>query len=113
MAEALLNAQAGGRAYGRSAGSRPAKSVHPEVVDVMREVDIDLSGAQPKSTADAIFDGVDIVVTMGCGDECPYVPGAQVVDWDITDPAGRPLDEVRAIRDDIAGRVDALLASLN
>ncbi len=113
MAEALFNLKADGRARGRSAGSRPAKAVHPEVVDVMRELDVDLSRAQPKSTADSVLDGIDVVVTMGCGDECPYVPGAQVVDWDITDPAGRPVEEVRAIRDDIASRVDALLATLH
>jgi len=113
MAEALFNAKAGGRGRGRSAGSRPAKAVHPEVVSVMRELDIDLSHVQPKSTAEAVLDGIDVVVTMGCGDECPYVPGAQVVDWDIDDPAGQPLTEVRAIRDDIASRVDALLVSLD
>jgi arsenate reductase len=112
MAEALLNARADGRAYGRSAGSRPAKAVHPEVVEAMAELKIDLSRAQPKSAADAILDGVDVVVTMGCGDECPYVPGAHVVDWDISDPAGRPIEEIRAIRDDIASRVDVLLTSL-
>ena len=112
MAEALLRLKADGRAVARSAGSRPAPHVHPEVVEVMRELDVDLSQVRPKSLDDADLDGVGIVVTMGCGDECPVVPGARVIDWDITDPSGRPADEVRQIRDEIAARVERLLATL-
>jgi arsenate reductase len=79
----------------------------------MRELDIDLANAVPKSVDSQPHDGVDVVVTMGCGDECPFIPGARVVDWEITDPAGRPDDEVRAIRDELAARVTALLAELS
>jgi arsenate reductase (thioredoxin) len=111
MAEALLNSKAAGLAVARSAGSRPADAVHPEVVEVMRELNVDLSDRQPQSLGPEVVDGVDVVVTMGCGDECPYIPGAVVVDWEIDDPAGRTLDEVRAIRDDIGSRIDELLGA--
>ena len=112
MAEALFNAKAGGRALARSAGSRPASSVHPEVVEVMHELGVDLADVRPKSVDDVVSEGADVVVTMGCGDECPFIPGARVIDWEISDPAGRPIEEVRAIRDDIAARVEKLLVEL-
>jgi len=109
MAEALFNAQAAGRAHGRSAGSRPADAVHPEVIEIMRELGIDLADRRPRALDDEVVQGIDVVVTMGCGDECPYIPGAHILDWEIDDPAGRSPDEVRAIRDDIASRVGELL----
>jgi protein-tyrosine-phosphatase len=112
MAESLFNQRAQGRAVSRSGGSRPAATVHPTVVEVMREVGVDLSNVTPKSVQDATRDDADVVVTMGCGDDCPVIPGARVIDWELDDPAGRPLDDVRAIRDEIGRRVDALLAEL-
>ena len=96
----------------RSAGTQPAERVHPEVVEVMREVGIELADAQPHRLERADAEWADVVVTMGCGDECPYIPGRRYVDWELQDPAGRPLAEVRALRDEIARRVDVLLAEL-
>jgi protein-tyrosine-phosphatase len=87
--------------------------VHPEVVEAMRELGIDISGRRPRKLTLALARQADVVVTMGCGDECPVVPGALRFDWDLPDPSGRPLDEVRATRDEIAGRVDALLRDLD
>ena len=92
-----------------SAGTSPAARVHPEVIAVMREVGIDLSTAVPQKLTEALACGADLLVTMGCGDECPYVPGLRVEDWPLEDPKGKPLDRVREIRDDIRGRVEALL----
>jgi arsenate reductase (thioredoxin) len=96
----------------RSAGTRPAGSVHPEVVEVMREAGFDLSAATPRRLEAADAEWADVVVTMGCGDECPYFPGKRYVDWELEDPAGRPLEEVRTLRDEIARRVDALADGL-
>ena len=110
MAEALFRLAAGGRHEARSAGSRPAAHVHPPVVDVMRELGVDLAARQPHRLDDADMRWADLVVTMGCGDECPYIPGTRYVDWELDDPAGRPADEVRAIRDEIGRRVHALVA---
>jgi arsenate reductase len=105
IAQALYERR-GGEA--RSAGTRPAKTIHPEVVAALREVGVDVSGRQPKrlERADAVW--ADVVVTMGCGDECPYVPGKRYVDWDLPDPAGQELESVRAIRD----RIERLVAEL-
>jgi arsenate reductase len=111
MAEAYFRRADSGH-EARSAGTRPAEWVHPEVVDVMREVGVELSGRKPRRLEQADAEWADVVVTMGCGDECPVVPGKRYVDWELEDPAGRPLDEVRAIRDEIARRVDALLQQL-
>jgi arsenate reductase len=105
MAQALYERR-GGEA--RSAGTRPAEAVHPEVVEAMREVGIDLAGRKPKGLERADAEWADVVVTMGCGDECPYVPGKRYVDWDLPDPAGRDVDGVRAIRDEIERLVTAL-----
>jgi len=113
MSEALFAREAGTRHEARSAGTTPAERVHPEVVEVMREVGIDLSGRTPVKLTRELAEQADVVVTMGCGDECPYVPGTRYVDWELEDPKGRPLDEVRATRDDIARRVDALLDELD
>jgi len=96
----------------RSAGTRPAEHVHPEVVDVLREVGIDMTGVQPRRLERADAEWADVVVTMGCGEECPYVPGTRYVDWELDDPAGRSVEEVRATRDEIDRRLDALLAEL-
>jgi arsenate reductase (thioredoxin) len=92
-----------------SAGTSPSRRVHPEVVDVMREAGIDLSAATPQKLTEALAGGADLLVTMGCGDECPYVPGLRVEDWPLEDPKGRPLDRVREIRDEIRTRVQTLL----
>jgi arsenate reductase len=112
MAEALFVRAAGGRYGARSAGSRPATRVHPEVVEAMREAGTDLGGRVPHLLDDADVRWAEVVVTMGCGDECPFLPGKRYVDWELDDPAGRPVEEVRRIRDEIGRRVDALLAEL-
>jgi arsenate reductase len=108
MAEALY-ARAGGE--GRSAGTAPAERVHPEVVEAMREVGIDLADRTPHRLESADAEWADVVVTMGCGDACPVLPGKRYVDWELDDPAGKPLDEVRAIRDEIAALVNDLVRS--
>jgi arsenate reductase len=105
IAEALFD-HAGGN--GRSAGTAPAARVHPEVVEVMREIGVDLEGRTPHRLDDSDVEWADVVVTMGCGDACPVLPGKRYVDWELPDPAGRPLDEVRAIREEIRRRVDEL-----
>jgi arsenate reductase len=113
MSAALFERAAGGRHRALSAGTAPAERVHQEVVAVMRELGIDVAARVPRRLTRDLAEEADVVVTMGCGDECPYVPGKRYVDWDLEDPAGRPLDEVRATRDDIARRVAALLADLD
>jgi arsenate reductase (thioredoxin) len=112
MAEALMHRASDGRIEARSAGSDPADAVHPEVAQALAELGIDVLHNEPKGLTSDVIDGVDVVVTMGCGDACPVIPGARVIDWDLQDPAGRPLDEVRAIRDDIARRVEKLAGEL-
>jgi arsenate reductase len=112
MAQALFARAAHDRLQARSAGSRPAEHVHPEVAEVMADLGINMAGREPHRLDQADMEWADLVVTMGCGDECPYIPGKRYIDWDLDDPAGRPLDEVRRIRDDIARRVDALIAEL-
>jgi protein-tyrosine-phosphatase len=112
MSAALFERAAGGRHRALSAGTTPADRVHPEVVRVMGELGVDLSGRAPRRLTPELAEQADVVVTMGCGDECPYIPGKRYVDWDLPDPKGRPIDAVRAIRDDIAARVDALAAEL-
>jgi arsenate reductase (thioredoxin) len=113
MSQALFERAAAGRHTSLSAGTTPAEGVHPEVITVMQELGIDLSDRRPQLLKRELAEQADIVVTMGCGDECPYIPGKRYIDWDLPDPRGRPLDEVRAIRDDIAHRIDELLASLS
>jgi arsenate reductase (thioredoxin) len=112
MSRALFDRAAGGRHESESAGTTPGERVHPEVVEVMRELEVDLSAARPRPLTPELAEWADVVVTMGCGDECPYLPGKRYLDWDLPDPKGRPVAEVRAIRDDIAARVTALLAEL-
>ncbi len=112
MAEALFAQAAGRRHAARSAGTRPAAEVHPEVIDVMAELGFDLSGRVPRQLVQEDAEWADVVVTMGCGDACPYVPGTRYVDWELPDPAGKDLDDVRSIREEIARRVDVLLTEL-
>jgi arsenate reductase len=111
MAHALFERAASGH-EARSAGSRPAGRVHPEVVEAMRELDVDLSDRTPHPLDRDDMEWADVVVTMGCGDECPYIPGKRYVDWELEDPAGQPLPEVRRIREDIQRRVVDLAAEL-
>ena len=92
-----------------SAGTSPAERVHPEVVDVMKEVGIDLSSARPRKLTEELARDADLLVTMGCGDQCPYVPGLEIEDWPLEDPKGQPVERVREIRDEIRQRVEALL----
>jgi arsenate reductase (thioredoxin) len=112
MSQALFERAAGGRHPADSAGTTPGERVHPEVVEVMRELGIDLSDRTPKLLTRELAEQADVVVTMGCGDECPYIPGKRYLDWDLTDPKGRPVDDVRGIRDDIARRVEQLADEL-
>jgi arsenate reductase len=98
-----------GRHQARSAGTTPAERVHPEVIVVMQELGIDLSDRRPQLLTTELAAEADVVVTMGCGDACPYIPGKRYIDWELPDPKGRPLDEVRAIRDEIDRRVGLLL----
>jgi arsenate reductase len=99
------------KARATSAGTHPGDRVHPEVVTVMREVGIELAGAQPRRLTDALAAGAQLLVTMGCGEQCPVVAGLRRDDWDLPDPKGLPLEQVRAIRDDVRRRVGALLAA--
>jgi arsenate reductase (thioredoxin) len=112
MAAALLTAGGGDRIVVYSAGSAPGETLNPAVVTAMAELGFDISGEQPKRLTDAMALRADMIVTMGCGDECPVYPGKRYVDWEIPDPAGQDLDEVRRIRDDIARRVERLLMDL-
>jgi protein-tyrosine-phosphatase len=113
MSAALFERAAEGRHQATSAGTTPAGQVHPEVIEVMREVGIDLSEKEPRKLTREMAERVDVVVTMGCGDECPYIPGKRYIDWDLPDPQGRPLEEVRATRDEISRRVAELAAELD
>ena len=112
MAAALLDRLAGGRVRVRSAGSEPARSLNPSVVEAMREVGIDISREFPKPLSDGAVRAADAVITMGCGDSCPIYPGKRYEDWDLEDPAGKDLGTVRRIRDEIEVRVTRLLAEL-
>ena len=112
MAAALLAHRGGERVRVRSAGSEPAGEVNPAVVVVMRELGLELAGEQPKRLEDAAVREADVVVTMGCGDACAVYPGKRYEDWELEDPAGKPLETVRRIRDEIDERVSGLLATL-
>ena len=114
MAAALLQHHAGNRVVVRSAGTAPADTINPAVVQVMAEMGIDLhaNGAHPKRLDDAAVQASDVVITMGCGDTCPFYPGKRYLDWQLPDPAGQGVDAVRPIRDDIEQRVLTLIAEL-
>jgi arsenate reductase (thioredoxin) len=113
MAAALLQHHAAGRVEVRYAGSTPADEINPDVRAAMAEIGIDLDGAHPKLLTTDAVKASDIVVTMGCGDTCPVFPGKRHLDWNLTDPAGKTLDQIRPIRDDIEQRVRTLVAELS
>lgn len=113
MSRALFERAARGRHSAECAGTSPAEKVHPEVLEVMRELDIDLSNATPRMLTIDQAALADVVVTMGCGDECPYIPGKRYIDWDLADPKGQSREVVRRIRDEIGRRVEALVAELD
>ena len=113
MSQAIFERAARGRHTAASAGTTPAERVHPEVVEVMDELGIDLTDRTPRALEREMAEQADVVVTMGCGDECPYIPGKRYIDWDLQDPKGLPTDRVRAIRDEIGGRVERLVAELD
>ncbi len=112
MAAALLSRMAGDRIEVRSAGTEPADQINPVVVAAMAELGVDITAATPKVLTTRSVQTSDVVITMGCGDACPYFPGVSYRDWKLPDPAGQSLATVRAIRDDIAGRVASLIAEL-
>ena len=113
MAEALFQAAAEGRHEARSAGTAPAEHVHSGVVAAMAELGVDIGERVPRRLEDSDAEWADVVVTMGCGDACPYIPGKRYIDWELTDPQGLSPEEVRLIRDEIAERTRALVAELD
>lgn len=113
MSRALFERAADGRHSADSAGTTPGDAVHPAVAEVMREVGIEIAGRRPQQLTDELAEHADVVVTMGCGDSCPYIPGKRYVDWDLPDPKGKPVAEVRALRDEIAARIEGLVAELD
>jgi arsenate reductase len=113
MSQALLDLVAGGRHEARSAGSDPGDRVHPEVVEAMRELGVDVAGRVPHRLDRADAEWADVVVTMGCGDACPFIPGKRYIDWELKDPKGLPIGEVRVIRDDIRRRIEELVGLLD
>ncbi len=113
MSQALFERAANGRHRALSAGTAPADHVHPEVVEVMREVDIDLAEHTPQLLTRKLAEQADVLVTMGCGDQCPFIPGKRYIDWDLPDPKGRPIENVRATRDEISRRVHELVDELD
>jgi protein-tyrosine-phosphatase len=112
MAAALLTQLAGDRIVVHSAGSAPGETLNSAVVEAMAEVGLDISAERPKKLTDAMAQDADVIVTMGCGDTCPVYPGKRYVDWELPDPAGKSIDEVRPIRDDVSARVSALMKDL-
>ncbi|CAN5167261.1 arsenate reductase ArsC [soil metagenome] len=113
MSQALFERAAGNRHTAESAGTTPADRVHPEVVEAMSALGIDLADRAPQQLTTGLAERADVVVTMGCGDECPFIPGKRYIDWDLQDPKGLSIERVLAIRDDIAQRVTALVAELD
>lgn len=113
MSEALFLRASLGRHTATSAGTRPAGHVHPEVVAVMQELGVDLRSRVPQRLTPALAEHADVVVTMGCGDECPFIAGVRYIDWQLTDPSGQAIDEVRGVRDEIDRRVTQLVAELD
>jgi protein-tyrosine-phosphatase len=112
MAAALLDHYAQGRVRVRSAGSEPATTINPAVIEVLAEIGLDVTKEFPKPLTDDATRAADVIITMGCGDACPFYPGTRYLDWQVDDPAGQSTDVVRRIRDDIDNRVRALLAEL-
>src|SRR5581483_9128318 len=113
MSQALFEQAADGHHRALSAGTSPADRVHPEVVEVMREIGIEVSHNQPQRLTAELAERADVVVTMGCGDECPLIPGKRYIDWDLADPKDQPLEVVRATREEIRRRVLALVDELD
>ena len=113
ISAALFERAAAGRHHALSAGTTPAERVHPEVVDAMNERGIDLSEQKPQLLTTELAEQADVVVTMGCGDACPYIPGKRYIDWNLPDPKGRPMADVRRLRDDIERRVTELALELD
>ncbi|MFL5873001.1 MAG: low molecular weight phosphatase family protein [Solirubrobacterales bacterium] len=113
MSEALLTRAADGRHEARSAGTEPTDRVHPEVVEAMAELGVDVADRKPHELTHEDAEWADVVVTMGCGDKCPYIPGKRYLDWDLPDPKGQALEAVRATRDEIERRVTELVAELD
>jgi len=113
MSQAWFEKLASGRHEARSAGTEPADRVHPNVVTAMREVGIDLDHRVPQLLTDELARWADVVVTMGCGDACPVIPGKRYLDWELQDPSGLPLEDVRAIRDEIKTRVESMVKDLD
>jgi arsenate reductase (thioredoxin) len=113
MSEALFNQAAGSAHQARSGGSEPGDRVHPEVIQVMDELGIDLRGETPKPLTRELAEWADVVVTMGCGDACPHIAGKRYLDWELEDPKGQPIDAVRATREEISRRVGGLLVELD
>lgn len=113
MSQALFERAAEGRHTAFSAGTAPGERVHPEVIEVMRELGIDLSDRVPQALTIELAEQADVVVTMGCGDACPLIPGTRYIDWDLADPNGQPLERVRATREEIQRRLRSLVAELD
>ena len=113
ISQALFERAAEGRHSALSAGTTPGEHVHLEVIEVMRELGIDLADRVPQALTIELAQQADVVVTMGCGDACPYIPGKRYIDWNLPDPKGRPIEEVRATRDEIQRRVAVLVAELD
>ena len=113
MSQALFEQAAAGRHRALSAGTTPAAHVHPEVIAVMNEVGIDLAPKTPRLLTRELAEQSDLIITMGCGDECPFIPGKRYIDWDLQDPAGQPTTKVREIRDEINARVGTLVNQLD
>jgi arsenate reductase (thioredoxin) len=112
LAAALAEQAGGGRVHAWSAGSQPGAAIQPEVAQALKEIGVDPAACAPKPWTTELVRAADVVVTMGCGDACPYVPGVRYLDWDVPDPAGRPLAEVRALREQLRPRIDRLVAEL-
>lgn len=112
MALGFFGRLAGDRAIAYSAGSEPADRINPSAIEVMAEQGIDITAQQPRRWTENMVEAADVVVTMGCGEECPFIPGRRYVDWPLADPAGQPVDAVRPIRDEIESRVRQLLTEL-
>ncbi|MDA8331645.1 MAG: arsenate reductase ArsC [Candidatus Dormibacteraeota bacterium] len=113
MSQALFDRSADGRHAARSAGTTPAATLHPEVVAAMAEIGFDLSSSKPSRLTDELAQWADVVVTMGCGDQCPFIPGKRYIDWNLPDPKGLPMESVRRLRDQIANLVEGLVKELD